>query len=911
MSEERARAGQTPDGAGEAAPVDVTFYVPCLNEAENVGAVIEMVAAAAARHGLGAEILVYDDGSTDGTGEAARAAFDRLDLSSVRTELIRNEDSRGLGANFFAGARRGVGEHYLLVNGDHSERAETLDAVLSRLGDADLVVTVFADGDRRGVARRALSRLFTGLVNRLSGHRLRYYNGPVLHRREDVVRFATDCRGFAYQAELLTRELDAGRSAVEVPMENRQRESGSTKAFAPSNLLSVARSLWRVHFRRFEASAPPKRRWTAFAVLGLLLPLALGFGLRLWDLGAHDIRSSEIGLALRLAQAPGFGEIYGDHLVQFAQFRQMPVPRLAARMVTAWTPDVDVGTVRLASALVGALAVAALWWLGFEVGGATLALLVALLAATQPFGLAWGRTAQVYSFLFTLSALFAAAVAAVTARILRRGYAGPGPWAVAVLAAVGVSYCHVQAWLPVLLGWGLPLAAARSWRGPRGGWGWWVYLAPAVWFLTLTPWIKAWLGPQLDGSVPLWSGPSLSLLGQDLVDLWTLPFTFGFGAGWRGVLGIGLPALALAAASTRRTARPLAALLVPVVMVLTVQQTAGGVRATGFVTLGPLWLLLVGLGGLAILRTLDGQLPARWRPLSAVALSLALLAIVAGPVRAVLALRGSPVEYSRLADALDGLVGAGVPALVNGKGVVELEMRPHLPERALPTFTVPDANFAEWHGNRWRETAEAFLLRFSDAPLVQQGRNYYGDPLVGPWRFPEAAFSQRLVLRNEPAIYLGSLRLGTTRDFYGTRTTTEISYNRPEDLVVRAKAAGEPTVALWGGGWGYLKTTELDDWRLLRERADIVVHNLTDAAVEMELVLDIDLPLGLKSVRLHDDRRLVESANKLTELRFQRTLPPGEQTLTLVDDHYGFGRVPLRVGSIRLEPPGEEVEVSE
>lgn len=237
---------------------DVTFYVPCLDEEASVGQVIQMISAAAQRHGLRAEVLVYDDGSSDHTAELASKALERLRRPAFTGEVVRLETSHGLGANFFAGAARGRGERYLLVNGDRSERGETLDAVLSRLGEAELVVTVFQHdgetGDVRGPLRRGLSRLFTAAVNLLSGHRLRYYNGPILHRREDVVLFATDCRGFAYQAELLTRLLDAGRSYVEVPMVNRARGGGATKAFRPRNLRSVARSLWRIRTRRFGPS---------------------------------------------------------------------------------------------------------------------------------------------------------------------------------------------------------------------------------------------------------------------------------------------------------------------------------------------------------------------------------------------------------------------------------------------------------------------------------------------------------------------------------------------------------------------------------------------------------------------------------------------------------------------------------
>lgn len=241
---------------------DVTFYVPCLNEEHNVGPVLTELAAVTTRLNLRSEVLVYDDGSTDGTARVVEDTRGQLMArhENLHIELIRLPTSRGLGANFIAGAARARGARYMLVNGDRSERVETIRDVLSRLGEADLVITYFADGDVRGPSRRLLSRLFTWLVNQLNGHRLRYYNGPTLHPRQDVVRYATGCRGFAYQAEILTQMLDAGRTYVEVPMINRDRESGVTKAFRPRNLLSIANSLWCIGRRRFSRPTPLQER---------------------------------------------------------------------------------------------------------------------------------------------------------------------------------------------------------------------------------------------------------------------------------------------------------------------------------------------------------------------------------------------------------------------------------------------------------------------------------------------------------------------------------------------------------------------------------------------------------------------------------------------------------------------------
>ena len=235
---------------------DVTFYVPCLNEEDNIGPTLETLAEVVSKLRIRGEVLVFDDGSTDGTARVVEEL--RRELAAAHPELVIElitlPQSRGLGANFFDGAARGRGVRYMLVNGDHSERADALEAVLGRLGEADLVITYFETGDVRGPLRRGISRLFTALVNLLNGHRLRYYNGPTLHRRLDVVSFRTDCHGFAYQAELLTRQLDAGRSYVEVPMISRDRQSGVSKAFTFRNLASVARSLWRIRTRRFGSA---------------------------------------------------------------------------------------------------------------------------------------------------------------------------------------------------------------------------------------------------------------------------------------------------------------------------------------------------------------------------------------------------------------------------------------------------------------------------------------------------------------------------------------------------------------------------------------------------------------------------------------------------------------------------------
>jgi dolichol-phosphate mannosyltransferase len=228
--------------------VDITFYVPCLNEERNVPGTLDVIGKAVAATGVSYEILVVDDGSTDRTSavvESFGAAHPDVPL-----RLIRNPRTQGVGYNFAAGARVGRGKYYMLVNGDNVERVEVLTALLGRLGQADILIPYFGRLDQRPLARRLVSRAFARLVNVLSGTKVHYYNGAVVHLRENVVRWHPGTRGFAYQAELITRLIRHGASYIEMEVPGQERQQGASKAFRLRNFLSVSGSLARILLRR-------------------------------------------------------------------------------------------------------------------------------------------------------------------------------------------------------------------------------------------------------------------------------------------------------------------------------------------------------------------------------------------------------------------------------------------------------------------------------------------------------------------------------------------------------------------------------------------------------------------------------------------------------------------------------------
>lgn len=233
--------------------VDLTFFVPCYNEAENIDATLATIAAAVRDADFSYEVLVCDDASTDGTKDRVLAAMHTAPYLPLR--LIANTVNRGLGFNYVRGAFLARGTHYMLINGDNVEPEEAIRAIVAQCGTADMVIPHFGRSDRRSAFRRGLSRAFSWIVNRLSGHVIAYYNGPVLHRTENVRFWRAETVGYGYQAEMICRLLHEGMTYVQVQVPNSDRQWGFSKAFAPSNFLSVGNSLFHILWRRLEYSA--------------------------------------------------------------------------------------------------------------------------------------------------------------------------------------------------------------------------------------------------------------------------------------------------------------------------------------------------------------------------------------------------------------------------------------------------------------------------------------------------------------------------------------------------------------------------------------------------------------------------------------------------------------------------------
>jgi len=228
--------------------VDISFFVPCFNEEGNIVNTLNEITLAVNETSLSWEIIVVDDKSDDLTRDIVNEYIKKT--ASKNIFLKENKANLGLGRGYIDTSFDSNGEYYMLINGDNAEPKDTIVSILKYVGEADMIIPFFGKNDSRSFGRVYASKAFTFLINMISGYKINYYNGPVVHKRFNVMRWSPDTHGFAYQAEIIVKVLDERGTYKQVQIKNNDRQEGSSKAFTLVNIFSVAHSILQIFLRR-------------------------------------------------------------------------------------------------------------------------------------------------------------------------------------------------------------------------------------------------------------------------------------------------------------------------------------------------------------------------------------------------------------------------------------------------------------------------------------------------------------------------------------------------------------------------------------------------------------------------------------------------------------------------------------
>jgi glycosyltransferase involved in cell wall biosynthesis len=230
--------------------------VAAFNEAESLeGAVGDVLAAL--QEFSEYEVIVVDDGSTDGTAEIA----DRLSEQHRGVRVIHHPENRGIAATYRTGLEAAVMDYFTWVGGDREIAADSISDVLHAIGRADLVIPFHGTPEERAWHRRLVTWLCTQQINVLFGWSLQYYQGPTVYPRKLALSIAVENQGFFFASEMLIRALSTGLTWVEVGLRHQERQHGQSNAVKPIQLvtaqLSVLALWWSLRLGLGRAKARP------------------------------------------------------------------------------------------------------------------------------------------------------------------------------------------------------------------------------------------------------------------------------------------------------------------------------------------------------------------------------------------------------------------------------------------------------------------------------------------------------------------------------------------------------------------------------------------------------------------------------------------------------------------------------
>jgi dolichol-phosphate mannosyltransferase len=221
--------------------MDLSIIVPCYNEAENAERIVgdlsralQVLQALQSRGPL--EVILVDDGSTDGTLLALQRALGRAQPFPAEVKCLAHPRNLGLGAALRTGFGAARGEVVVTTDADGTYPFAEIPALLALLQPGTDLVTASPYHPQGGVEgvpgyRQALSRGASLLYQLLVSPKVHTYTALFRAYRGVVTRSVSfRANGFLGGTELLVRAMLSGYNVAEYPTVLRVRRYGRSKA---------------------------------------------------------------------------------------------------------------------------------------------------------------------------------------------------------------------------------------------------------------------------------------------------------------------------------------------------------------------------------------------------------------------------------------------------------------------------------------------------------------------------------------------------------------------------------------------------------------------------------------------------------------------------------------------------------
>ena len=220
---------------------EVSVVMPCLNEATSVASCVKQAQGVLNRHKIKGEVIVCDNGSTDGSAQLAEEAGAR----------VVHEERRGYGSAYLRAFKETKGKYVVMADADGTYDFGMIPQFVGPLREGCSLVMGARQYDK-GVTpflhRYIGVPLLTGLLNIVAGGKVQdAHCGMRAFTKEALDTMHLSTTGMEFASEMIIRAMRSGLRIAEIPIPYHEREGDSK--------LRTLRDGWR-HLRFLLLESP-------------------------------------------------------------------------------------------------------------------------------------------------------------------------------------------------------------------------------------------------------------------------------------------------------------------------------------------------------------------------------------------------------------------------------------------------------------------------------------------------------------------------------------------------------------------------------------------------------------------------------------------------------------------------------
>ncbi len=218
----------------------ISAFFPCYNDDATIASMVNAAVKTIEEVGADGEVIVINDGSTDGSQEL----LEELSDSQPSLRIVVHEHNRGYGAALLSGFAAATKQWVFYTDGDAQFDPTELAALVDAAAPEVDVVQGYKLRRADNVFRRIIGRVYHQFVAIMFGLKIRDTDCDFrLIRRSVLDRVRLVHSTGVICVEMVRKFQDAGARFVEVPVHHYPRTHGRSQFFRPTSVLRSLRDL--------------------------------------------------------------------------------------------------------------------------------------------------------------------------------------------------------------------------------------------------------------------------------------------------------------------------------------------------------------------------------------------------------------------------------------------------------------------------------------------------------------------------------------------------------------------------------------------------------------------------------------------------------------------------------------------